>query len=198
MVRTATTKTATEKVTKKTSEKKAVEKKEVAPATPAPENTVVESSEVSPLNAKFAEVGAKLQMAFGVLQSLKTEYKVLEKAVAKELKACQKLASKKKRSSGNRAPSGFVKPTLISDELATFLGKPKGSELARTDVSKEINAYIREHKLQDPKNGRNINADAKLAKLLKLGKEDKLTYFNLQRYMKHHFPKTGEKTGEKK
>jgi upstream activation factor subunit UAF30 len=195
MVRTTTTKTAAtaEKVTKKASEKKAVEKKEAAPAPVAPENTVVESSEVSPLSAKFAEVGAKLQMAFGVLQSLKTEYKVLEKAVAKELKASQKLASKKKRSSGNRAPSGFVKPTLISDELATFLGKPKGSELARTDVSKEINSYIREHKLQDPKNGRNINADAKLAKLLKLGKEDKLTYFNLQRFMKHHFPKTGEK-----
>lgn len=194
MVRTATTKTTAEKVTKKASEKKAVEKKEVAPApAPAPENTVVESSEVSPLSAKFAEVGAKLQMAFGVLQSLKTEYKVLEKAVAKELKASQKLASKKKRSSGNRAPSGFVKPTLISDELATFLGKPKGSELARTDVSKEINSYIRENKLQDPKNGRNINADAKLAKLLKLGKEDKLTYFNLQRFMKHHFPKTSDK-----
>lgn len=194
MVRTATTKTApaAEKATKKVSEKKVAEKKET-PAPVVPENTVVDTAEVSPLSAKFSEVGAKLQMAFGVLQSLKTEYKVLEKAVAKELKASQKLASKKKRSSGNRAPSGFVKPTLISDELATFLGKPKGSELARTDVSKEINAYIREHKLQDPKNGRNINADAKLAKLLKLGKEDKLTYFNLQRYMKHHFPKTGEK-----
>lgn len=194
MVRTATAKTATtaEKVSKKASEKKAVEKKE-APAPVVTENTVVESVEASPLSAKFAEVGGKLQMAFGVLQSLKTEYKVLEKAVAKELKAAQKLASKKKRSSGNRAPSGFVKPTLISDELATFLGKPKGSELARTDVSKEINGYIREHKLQDPKNGRNINADAKLAKLLKLGKDDKLTYFNLQRFMKHHFPKTGDK-----
>lgn len=196
MVRTATTKTAapvTEKATKKTTEKKVSEKKEAPAPVPVIENTVVDAAEVSPLAAKFAEVGAKLQSAFTVLQTLKTEYKTLEKSVTKELKVLQKAAAKKKRSSGNRAPSGFVKPTLISDELATFLGKAKGSELARTEVSKEINGYIREHKLQDPKNGRNINADAKLAKLLKLTKDDKLTYFNLQRFMKHHFPKTEKK-----
>lgn len=196
MVRTATTKTApAEKATKKTTEKKVSEKKEAPAPAPVPviENTVVDAGEVSPLAAKFADVGAKLQSAFAVLQTLKTEYKTLEKNVTKELKTLQKAAAKKKRSSGNRAPSGFVKPTLISDELATFLGKAKGSELARTEVSKEINGYIREHKLQDPKNGRNINADAKLAKLLKLTKDDKLTYFNLQRFMKHHFPKADNK-----
>jgi len=196
MVRTATTKTTapvTEKATKKTTEKKVSEKKEAPAPVPVIENTVVDAAEVSPLAIKFAEVGAKLQSAFSVLQTLKTEYKTLEKSVTKELKVLQKAAAKKKRSSGNRAPSGFVKPTLISDELATFLGKAKGSELARTEVSKEINGYIREHKLQDPKNGRNINADAKLAKLLKLTKDDALTYFNLQRFMKHHFPKTEKK-----
>ena len=192
MVRTTKTAPATEKVSKKTSEKKTVEKKEAAPA-PAPENVVESPADVSPVAAKFAEVGASIQKAFGVLSALKAEYKILEKAVTKELKASQKAASKKKRSSGNRAPSGFVKPTLIGDELAAFLGKPKGSQLARTDVSKEINAYIREHKLQDPKNGRNINADSKLAKLLKLTKDDKLTYFNLQRYLKPHFPESGKK-----
>lgn len=87
-------------------------------------------------------------------------------------------------------PSGFVKPTLISNELAEFLGKTIGTEMARTDVSKEINAYITAHDLQDKKNGRKINADEKLSKLLRLSKEDELTYFNLQRYMKHHFIKT--------
>ena len=37
-------------------------------------------------------------------------------------------------------------------------------------------------------NGRKINPDSKLAALLKLKKTDELTYFNLQRYMKPHFP----------
>jgi len=86
-----------------------------------------------------------------------------------------------------RRPSGFIAPTLISDELATFLGKPVGTMMARTDVSKEINTYIRVHGLQDIWNGRVINPDEKLRKLLRLNHGDELTYFNLQRYMKHHF-----------
>ena len=90
------------------------------------------------------------------------------------------------------APSSFVKPTKISKELASFLGKPQGTEMARTEVTREINAYIRAHNLQDPKNGRVIRADSKLRKLLKLNKEDELTYFNLQRYMSPHFAKSAK------
>ena len=89
--------------------------------------------------------------------------------------------------STDRRPSGFVTPTKISDELAKFLGKPVGTEMARTEVSRHINTYIRAHNLQDPKNGRTINPDAKLRALLTIGENDELTYFNLQKYMKHHF-----------
>ena len=160
----------------------------VAPVV-APVEAVVSDDSSTPLLAKLAEFGAKIQQLTTLLSLLKTEYKGLEKAVSREVKNAQKASKKKKRSSGNRQPSGFVKPTLISDELAAFLGKEKGSELARTAVSKEINTYIIANKLQDASNGRKINADAKLAKLLKLEKNDELTYFNLQRYMKHHFIK---------
>ena len=90
---------------------------------------------------------------------------------------------------GNCSPCCFVKPTLISDQLASFLGKPKGSELARTEVTREINAYIRANKLQDPENGRKINPDSKLKSLLALTAADELTYFNLQKYMSPHFAK---------
>jgi chromatin remodeling complex protein RSC6 len=86
-----------------------------------------------------------------------------------------------------RRPSGFTTPTRISNELAKFLGKPAGTEMARTDVSRHINTYIRTNNLHDPQNGRIINADTKLQKLLRLGKNDELTYFNLQKYMKPHF-----------
>ena len=166
-------------------------KPEVAPA-PVAEPVAAESeqTDVSSLTSKLADFGEKINKLTSVVAAMKNEYKVLDKAIARELKSAQKASQKKKRTSGNRAPSGFVKPTLISDELAVFLGKEKGTELARTAVSKEIHAYIRAAKLQDPTNGRKINADAKLAKLLKLGKADALTYFNLQKYMKHHFIKT--------
>jgi upstream activation factor subunit UAF30 len=105
------------------------------------------------------------------------------------MRAAQKSQAKRKRKSGNRQPSGFVKPTMISDELAKFLEKPTGSEMARTDVTREINKYIRSNNLQDKENGRKINPDAKLQTLLKLKKTDELTYFNLQRYMSPHFYK---------
>ena len=86
-----------------------------------------------------------------------------------------------------RRPSGFTQPTKISNELAKFLGKPAGTELARTDVSRLINTYISVNKLQDPQNGRVINPDSKLRSLLAIGENDELSYFNLQKYMKPHF-----------
>lgn len=132
---------------------------------------------------------AKIQQLGVLISSLKTEYRNLEKKWTREVKIAQKQSSKRKRKSGNRAPSGFVKPTKISDELASFLGKEKGSEMARTDVTREINTYIRAHKLQDKDNGRKINPDNKLATLLNLKKTDELTYFNLQKYMSPHFAK---------
>jgi len=152
-----------------------------APAAP------VDASAV--LGVKMTEFSAKLQQLVGLFSTVKNDFKTLEKSVAREMKAAQKASSKKRRNNGNRKPSGFIKPTRISDELAGFLGKTVGTEMARTDVSKEINAYIQSNGLQDKANGRKINPDAKLTQLLKLNKEDELTYFNLQRYMKHHFVK---------
>jgi chromatin remodeling complex protein RSC6 len=138
---------------------------------------------------KMAEFSAKLQQLAGLFVTVKSDYKTLEKAMAREMKIAAKASSKKRRNTGDRKPSGFVKPTGISDELANFLGKTIGTEMARTEVSKEINTYIRSHSLQDKKNGRIIHPDAKLTKLLNVAKGDELTYFNLQRYMKHHFQK---------
>ena len=143
----------------------------------------------APLAEQSVEFLAKLQQLGTLISSLKTEYRTLEKKWSREIKAAQKQSSKRKRKAGNRAPSGFVKPTKISDELASFLGKEKGTEMARTDVTREINTYIRAHKLQDKDNGRKIIPDTKLATLLKLKKTDELTYFNLQKYMSPHFAK---------
>ena len=150
-------------------------------------------STVEPVNAvliQSTEFLAKLTQLSSLIANIKTEYRSLEKKMTRELKLAQKNGAKRKRKTGNRAPSGFVKPTLISDELATFLEKPSGTEMARTDVTREINKYIRSHDLQDKSNGRKINADDKLSSLLKLKTSDELTYFNLQRYMSVHFQKS--------
>jgi len=139
--------------------------------------------------ALYSSVLTKLQSAQAVLASIRSEVNELKRQHARELRAANK-ANKRRKTNANRAPSGFVKPTLISNELAAFLGKPEGSVLARTEVTREVNAYIRNQKLQDKDNGRKINPDAKLLKLLKLKKGDELTYFNLQKYMAAHFAKS--------
>ena len=181
----------TEKVTEKVAKSKTVVEAETTPAV----NTVVNATETETtdvvISDVFTEFMAKFQTLISQMNSLKTEFRVLEKKAVRELKAAQKLSSKRKRKSGNRSPSGFVKPTLISTELATFLKKPVGTEMARTEVTREINGYIRANNLQDPKNGRKINPDTQLATLLKIGDGEELTYFNLQRYMSPHFAKAG-------
>jgi vancomycin resistance protein YoaR len=154
------------------------------------DTAVLVSDPNSVVVAKMNEFSGKIQQIVSLLTVVKNDYKVLEKVMNRELKNAQKASSKKRRNAGIRRPSGFIKPTLISDELAQFLGKDLGTEMARTNVSKEINAYIHANKLQDKTNGRKIIPDAKLATLLKFQNDDELTYFNLQRYMKHHFIKT--------
>ena len=183
---------------KKAVAKKAPAQKAVAAPVPAPvpEPVVVDEVAVEePVDttvSEFVEFTNRLSALRTQCSNLLQDFKSLQKKVERELKNAQKAGQKRKRKTGARQPSGFVKPTLISDDLAAFLGKPKGTELARTEVTREINAYIREHKLQDPANGRKINPDEKLKKLLSIKPSDELTYFNLQRYMSPHFQKSGQ------
>jgi upstream activation factor subunit UAF30 len=200
MPKKTSTKSETETVTTsvaaptQTVEKKVKKTKAVEPVVAtAPVETTTTEPEVVDAEQQVAEQSveflAKLQQLGVLISALKVEYRTLEKKWSRELKVAQKQSSKRKRKAGNRAPSGFVKPTRISDELAKFLEKPAGSEMARTEVTRDINAYIRKNQLQDKENGRKINPDAKLAALLKLKKSDELTYFNLQKYMSPHFAK---------
>ena len=161
-----------------------------AATTDAAASTTEDSSAPSTesvIASQFSSISAKLQQVVAFAAALRSELRALERHAVKEIRTAQKASAKKRRKVGNRAPSGFVKPTPISKELAEFLGKTDGSEMARTEVTREINAYIRNNSLQDKENGRRINPDAKLKSLLKLKKGEELTYFNLQRYMSPHF-----------
>lgn len=191
----------TANVSKKTVQKQTASKPKVQAKPPAPPassavkvtNEVVQKESILEMHtSKFKSVLKTIQALKSQLIELTSQVKNLQKSSEREIKKYEKQNKKNKSRKSNRAPSGFVKPALISKELASFLGKPVGTEMARTEVTREINQYIRSHKLQDPNNGRIINADTKLRKLLKLKKEDELTYFNLQRYMSPHFAKKGQ------
>ena len=160
---------------KKAADKSTPAKRVKKTATPVePVNEVVaapaveEVAEDVPVSAtatvvgKMGEFGAKLMQMTSLLSTLKSDFKTLQKSISREMKVLQKASNKGRRSNANRKPSGFIKPTLISDELAAFLGKSVGTEMARTAVSKEINNYNQTHNLKDKNNGRIIHADAKL------------------------------------
>lgn len=149
----------------------------VAPAADVPFNSTL---------VKMTEFGKRINDLTAILSSLKLEYKTLEKGIGKDIKIAQKHFSKGKRNGAKRAPTGFVKPTLISDELAKFLDKEPGTEMGRTAASKEVHNYIKANQLNK---GRTIHPDVVLAKILNYteGVSPVLTYLNLQTYLKHHF-----------
>ena len=195
MVSKKTKKTKTTKSTKAKTD--VISSAPAAPSTNVVEANVVEANvveapvqEVAPtLSDSFSDLLAQLASLRTQLTAVTSQVRALSKRSERELRAAQKAGRKRPRKTGARSPSGFVKPTLISKELAQFLGKEVGTEMARTEVTREINGYIRAHKLQDPKNGRRILPDKKLRSLLKVGDSDELTYFNLQRFMSPHFTK---------
>ena len=166
----------------------------------APEPVVTESSTVSTtpevsLEARFESILTRLAEFKTFQATLHADVKVLRREVTRQMREANRRRKRRPATADDatrtpRAPSGFAKPTLISDELCSFLGKPVGTEMARTEVTKSITAYIKEHSLQHAENKRRIMPDSALASLLNVDDSVELTYFNLQKYMKVHFPKS--------
>lgn len=173
------------------SKKSAPKSVETAPSAPA--TTTQETSSKTVIeNMKYSEEFDKI---FTQLQGMKTlisqviaDTKKIQKSVQKDIKSAERKQQRAGSKKGKREPSGFAKPAVISNELCDFLGKPYGTEMARTEVTKYLTAYIKDHNLQQPEDKRRISPDKKLLKLLKLSKDDQVTYFNLQKWMKPHFP----------
>ena len=177
--------------------KKVAKKEAPAPApAPTPEPVAVQNVVQEPtvtiessMTTVLSDFAKNIQALTESLNKMKAEFRTLEKQVLREAKTMDKVNAKRNRNKGSRAPSGFVKPAAISPELAKFLGVAADTKMARTDVTKMITSYVKEHKLQASDNGRRIIPDSKLKSLLNVSDKEEVTYFNLQKYMKHHFVK---------
>jgi chromatin remodeling complex protein RSC6 len=149
---------------------------------------------LSTLSAQFASVNDTITDLKNKMALLQSQLKTIEKTSKREeiaLKKKYKTQLKETVVGGvARKPSGFAMPSKVSSELCEFLNKTKGTEIARTEVTKSIVAYIKGNCSHTDLEKKNIiTPDDKLKSLLGISDEDKLTYFNLQRYMNKHFLK---------
>ena len=189
-------------VSKKTSVKKTAPSKKTSVPAPAPvvvHDEPAPVKELASVNSSVLETSNTDNMFQSILNDLQTQktaitqlintVKKLQKDYQREVKAFKK--KKQKGTGKKREPSGFAKPAKISKELCSFLGKSEGTEMARTEVTRYLTEYIKQHNLQFAEDKRKIIPDDKLKKLLfKNQKEAEVTYFNLQKWMKPHFEKS--------
>ena len=181
---------------------KAVSKKvEAAPApvaaAPAPVAAAPAAAAPAPeevrLEAEVKAVTASLLAVRETLSGLITEAKKLEKKAAKLQKVADKRRRRQKTAEEDGKPprvSIFQVPVALSPELCKFMGRPAGSLESRSNVTKFITNYVREKGLKTKKH--DINPDTSLRSLLSLKEGDELTYFNLQKHLNVHYPKSAK------
>lgn len=133
---------------------------------------------------KLLELFSKLELGF-------KEVKLQVKNVTKEMVKNKKILKKEKarKDKARESPSGFAKPTKISDEMCDFMKIPHGSERSRTDVTRSINQYIKTNNLNNPTNKRYVIPDGTLKKLLNLSDTEQISFFHMQKYLSPHVKK---------
>jgi chromatin remodeling complex protein RSC6 len=166
---------------------KVAEAKTTAPVAQAQVAQTVDAKD-DPQSAEnlLTDLQEKVTSLTGQLKTIQSALKLLAKEFDKQKKIIDKVQKKKEKA--KKSPSGFAKPCKISDELCEFIGIAKGTEQSRTDITRFINSYVKQHNLNNPENRREFFPDKKLKAILNVKDGEKVTYFVLQRLIAHHFP----------
>lgn len=216
-VATKTTKTTTKKTSKSVTPIVEPEVPVIVPTIAPVEPTITETAtvETATIETDSIEIETMKQRFEKLIKSkqdltneLKREIQELRKMQRDHENAIKEASKKTKRKktprddSNPRKPSGFASPVIVSDDLYAFLaqfGVKNTDPIARTDVTRYITSYIKEHDLQNPEHRREIVPDAALDKLFGPAMEPKdpndensplvYTYLKLQKYLSAHFPK---------
>lgn len=177
--------------TEKSSKKSKPVVAEATPVAPAPVATAVAESaaavETKTVEQEIASlIAVHQQLRDQSVAAIKTLQR-LQKRVAKEVKeAGRRRRRSKKEDDGSvkeKRPTIFTTPVTLKDELCTFLGKPKGSQMTPADVTRAFSAYVDSHKLKDAEKGHTIHPDAAMRKVLGVKENEALTYRNIQSFL---------------
>lgn len=173
---------------KVTTAKKTPPSKEAAPAppkeaAPAPTDEVEDDKKTLCVDTVIDEL-QKMKDLHAQLGKMIQSTSLMVKRLSKTIQP------KKKRTRKPQAqPSGFARPGPITHELSVFLGSAKGEPVARTTVTKQMSAYIKDNNLQNPERKREIVLDNSLAKLFSKKVGDTIEYFEIQKLLKNHYIK---------
>ena len=209
----ATKTTNTMNVPKKKKVKKSVKKEQTETVSNKATLVPVKSMETQPVTDP-EKVSTEVDIETLVAELLKEQVEIAElhKQHTRKIKECMKLYKRERKQLSKKSkkvkdpnapkkPNAFTTPIKISDKLCAFLKKPKGSLMARTEVTKAISKYIKSNKLFVPENKKQFRPDSYLGNILspldgitkdKNGVTDVekgYTYFNLQRYIRGEFIK---------
>jgi chromatin remodeling complex protein RSC6 len=162
-----------------------------APAVAAPAPAVTEAA----APAVEEDVATKLAKAVTRQAEIAHQQKTLAVEAVANAKEIEKLSARLAKKAGRRKRTGaanpnsgkaFITPIPITNDLCAFLGLEKGSSISRAEVTKRVHAYAKAHGLQQ---GKVINTDASLRKLLGVTEKDEVTTLNLQKYINVHYIK---------
>jgi chromatin remodeling complex protein RSC6 len=117
------------------------------------------------------------------------EQRTMMKKVEKEYMKMYKRCNRKKKKSNGENIGGLAKPQKISEQLCEFLGVPAGTEKSYQEVLKGVHGYIKEQKLKNPNNGKEVLPDEKLEKLLQSNGEPVYYFENLHKLLGPHYLK---------
>jgi len=162
------------------------------PVVDTPVDTPIVSPEpVESYDSEFTFISEQLKNALTIIKELTVKFNSLEKRVNRDQRVMnKKMKGRVKRvHDPNKPLSGFAKPGPVSDELRKFFNLSKDELISRTEVTKRFTLYCKAHDLQNVDDKRTIEPNAAVMKLLRLNKDSELlTFFNLQKYMKVHYP----------
>ena len=167
-----------------------------------PEPVAAPVVEAAPVEVAAEESNETYESVMTVVREKRAAIKVLDKEVDALMKTAEKLHAREVKAGGkskrsapkkDRAPSGFAKATPVPEALRKFLGLKDDVELPRTEVAKQIYAYVRDKNLRDKEDRRIIHPDKVLQKLFNLAEKETLDFKNFQKQLSRHYPQSASK-----
>lgn len=142
-------------------------------------------------DALLLQTEAARKAAIESNNELKGIHSLLVRYAKKMLKDAEKIEAVAESNLEKGKTRGFRRKCRISDAMCDFMGLSPESTSSRVDVNQSIHDYVKKNGLIDSDNAQRIIPDEKLWALLSEdATNNKITYFSIQKYIKHHFVNT--------